>query len=82
MISHWILLPRTPVTMATVWKEEIVNDTAKITGSGMALLHLVVGLAIVIIIILILHLSVCESGRSREAIRPELKTFLFLHRWT
>ena len=37
------------------------------------------------IIILILHLSVmsvCESGRSREVIRPELKTFLFLHRWT
>ena len=32
------------------------------------------------IIILILHLSVsdvCESGRSREAIRPELKTFSF-----
>ena len=25
---------------------------------------------------------VCESGRSREAVRPELKTFLFLHRWT
>ena len=26
--------------------------------------------------------SVRESGRSREAIRPELKTFLSLHRWT
>ena len=40
---------------------------------------------IVGIIILSLHLSVsdvCESGRSREAVRPELKTFLFLHRWT
>ena len=41
----------------------------------------------VAIIILILHLSVsdvCESGRSREDVRPELKTFLFLHRrtWT
>ena len=42
-----------------------------------------------VIIILILHLSVClsvtsvrESGRSREAIRPELKTFLSLDRWT
>ena len=37
------------------------------------------------IIILILHLSVCpecESGRSREAIRPELKRFPTLHRWT
>ena len=34
---------------------------------------------VVHIIILILHLSVtsvCESGRSREAIRPEQKTFL------
>ena len=35
-----------------------------------------------IIIILILHLSVRESGRSREAIRPELKKkkhfFLFI----
>ena len=28
------------------------------------------------IIILILQLSVCESGRSREAIRPELKRLL------
>ena len=41
-----------------------------------------------IIIILILHLSVRdvrdvrESGRSREAIRPELKTFVSLHSWT
>ena len=26
--------------------------------------------------------DVCESGRSREAIQPELKMFLFLHRWT
>ena len=37
------------------------------------------------IIILILHLSVGdvhESGRSREAIRPELKRFLSLHQWT
>ena len=34
------------------------------------------------IIILILHLSVRESGRSREASRPELKSFLTLHRWT
>ena len=25
---------------------------------------------------------VCESGRSREAIRPELKRFPTLHRWT
>ena len=41
-----------------------------------------------LIIILILHLSVRdvrdvrESGRSREAIRPELKTFVSLHSWT
>ena len=34
------------------------------------------------IIILILHLSVCESGRSREAIRPEVKRFPSLDRWT
>ena len=34
------------------------------------------------IIILILQSSVSTSGRSREAIRPELKIFLFLHRWT
>ena len=36
------------------------------------------------IIMLILHLSVCdvrESGRSQEAIQPELKTFLSPHRW-
>ena len=24
----------------------------------------------------------CESGRSQEAIRPKLKTFLSLHCWT
>ena len=37
------------------------------------------------VVILILHLSltsVRDSGRSREAIRPELKTFLSLYRWT
>ena len=34
------------------------------------------------IITLILHLSVCESGRSREAIRPELKRFPSRWTWT
>ena len=28
------------------------------------------------------RLTVCESGRSPEAIRPELNNFLSLHRWT
>ena len=28
------------------------------------------------------RLTVCESVRSREAIRPELNNFLSLHRWT